>query len=97
MNNRSRIPMYHSLVPTLRKDRHGDAFVRVLDRYYPGPPGPEYSTVIDGMEAWEARALAHALLETANIVDEKNATKKLADDIAANTTKIAAEERATHD
>lgn len=37
---------YHSYLVEVRSDRLGK-FVRVLDRYYPGPPGPTKTKVLD--------------------------------------------------
>lgn len=86
----SRLEMYHSLVAVLRKDRDGKAFVRVLDRDYPGPPGPEYTTVVNALDPYEARALAHELIIQADRADKENSWTETKNVIASNTAKIAA-------
>lgn len=86
-----RLAMYHSLVAMIRRDRDGKAFVRVLDREYSGPPGPEYTTVVNALDPYEARALADELQRAAREADDKNARRQIIEDAKQTAAAAKAE------
>lgn len=61
---------YHSYYGVMRKDKRGN-FVRIIDRYYPGMPGPEYSGILD-LDPGDALELGRTLIEVATRAHNEN-------------------------
>lgn len=61
--------MYHSHHAVIRTKQTGKRIVRIVDRYYPGPPGPEYSAILD-LDPADAFALGQELIREAQRVLE---------------------------
>jgi hypothetical protein len=59
----ARFNEHHSFSATVREGK-GGYFIRIIDRYWPGGPSPEYGTLLN-LEPWEAMSLGKELIEAA--------------------------------
>lgn len=83
-----RLNEYHSYEASARKSPTWGWVVRIKDRYYPGPPGPEYSTVLT-LEPHEAFYLGKELLEAAEEAKKALAKDRQDEEIRVQTAQIA--------
>lgn len=90
--NMSRRNEWHSFSAAVR-GKDAEKFVRIVDRYWPGGPSPEYGTLLD-LEPHEAHALGKELIDAAKRADAQNKADKIAAEIRTNTTALAAAARA---
>lgn len=78
----------HSYHAKSRLDDVGTAFVTVVDRYYPGPPGPEYSTVLY-LAPHEAHDLGKQLMEAAREASRQQEARLIQHAVAAQVRATA--------
>jgi hypothetical protein len=83
----------HTYSADVRVDKRGQHFVRIIDRYWPGGPNPEYSGVLD-LDPHEAIALGRELEAAALRAQQKQKAAQVNSQIRANTDKIAADAKA---
>lgn len=81
---------YHSFYASVYEKISGKCYVKIVDRYYPGPPGPEYSTMVV-LSPGEAIELSKDLYTRAQEAISRQEKIKINKEIYKNTAQLAKE------